>query len=83
MTSHLFAALTCEISCSTLEINLVFPRTHVLFILYLTLSQRDPINVGLARPTDFADSYLRFGACYLDENTTIRFSETISPNSYR
>ena len=31
MTSHLFAALTCEISCSTLEINLVFPRTHVLF----------------------------------------------------
>jgi hypothetical protein len=32
---------------------------------------------------DFADSYLRFGACYVDENTTIRFSETISPNSYR
>jgi hypothetical protein len=31
----------------------------------------------------FADSYLRFGACYVDENTTIRFSETISPNSYR
>jgi hypothetical protein len=30
MTSHLFAALTCEISCSTVEINLVFPRTHVL-----------------------------------------------------
>jgi hypothetical protein len=26
-----FAALTREISCSTLEINLVFPRTHVLF----------------------------------------------------
>ena len=32
---------------------------------------------------DFADSYLRFGACYVDENATIRFSETISPNSYR
>jgi hypothetical protein len=32
---------------------------------------------------DFADSYLRFGACYVDENTTIRLSETISPNSYR
>jgi hypothetical protein len=32
---------------------------------------------------DFADSYLRFGACYVDENITIRFSETISPNSYR
>ena len=29
--SHSFAALTREISCSTLEINLVFPRTHVLF----------------------------------------------------
>ena len=26
-----FAALTRQISCSTLEINLVFPRTHVLF----------------------------------------------------
>ena len=49
----------------------------------ISLSQRDPINVGRARPTDFADSYLRFGACYVDENTTIRFSETISPNSYR
>ena len=31
MISHLFAALTCEISRSTLEINLVFPGTHVLF----------------------------------------------------
>jgi hypothetical protein len=29
--SHSFAALIREISCSTLEINLVFPRTHVLF----------------------------------------------------
>ena len=33
MISHSFAALTREISCSTLEINLVFPRTHV--ILYI------------------------------------------------
>ena len=32
---------------------------------------------------DFADSYLRFGACCVDGNTAIRFSETISPNSYR
>ena len=31
MISHSFAALTREKSCSTLEINMVFPRTHVLF----------------------------------------------------
>ena len=35
MISHSFAALTLEISCSTLEINLVFPRTHVLLSIYL------------------------------------------------
>ena len=35
MISHSFAALTREISCSTLEINLVFPRTHVLFSIYI------------------------------------------------
>ena len=35
MISHSFAVLTREISCSTLEINLVFPRTHVLFSIYL------------------------------------------------
>ena len=29
--SHSFAALTRKISRSTLEINLVFPRTHALF----------------------------------------------------
>ena len=29
--SHSFTALTREISCTTLEINLVFPRTQVLF----------------------------------------------------
>ena len=31
MISHSFAALTREISRSTLEVYLVFPRTHVLF----------------------------------------------------
>ena len=35
--SHSFAALTREISCSTLEISLVFPRTHVLLSIYSTL----------------------------------------------
>ena len=34
MISHSFAALTREISRSTLEINLVFPRSHVLFSIY-------------------------------------------------
>ena len=34
MISNSFAALTREISCSTLEINLVFPRTHVLFSVF-------------------------------------------------
>jgi SET domain-containing protein len=34
MISHLFASLTLEISCSTLEINLVFPCTHVLLSNY-------------------------------------------------
>jgi hypothetical protein len=37
MISHSFAALTREISCSTLEINLVFPRTHVLFSIYFPI----------------------------------------------
>ena len=36
MISHSFAALTRWISCSTLEINLVFPRTHACIILYLS-----------------------------------------------
>jgi hypothetical protein len=31
---HGCLAPTREISCSTLEINLVFPRTHVLFSIY-------------------------------------------------
>ena len=42
MISHSFAALTREISCSTLEINLVFPRTHVLFSIYYISSSNDP-----------------------------------------
>ena len=33
--SHSSAVLTREISCSTLEINLVFPRTHVVFSISL------------------------------------------------
>ena len=33
--SHSFTALTREISCTTLEINLVFPSTHVLFSISL------------------------------------------------
>jgi hypothetical protein len=37
MISHSFAALTREISCSTLELNLVFPRTHACIILYIIL----------------------------------------------
>jgi hypothetical protein len=32
MISHSFAALTREISCSTREINLVFPSIHVLIL---------------------------------------------------
>jgi hypothetical protein len=30
---------------------------------------------------DFAGSYRQLGACYVDENTTIRFSEKLYPNS--
>jgi hypothetical protein len=39
MICHSFAALTREISCSTIEINLVFPRTmyYSLFIAYITV----------------------------------------------
>jgi hypothetical protein len=33
MISHSFAVLTREISCSTREINLVLPSTHVFFCL--------------------------------------------------
>jgi hypothetical protein len=32
-----FAALTREISCSTLEINMVFPRTHLFSMYYYIL----------------------------------------------
>ena len=34
---HSFAVLTREISCSTLEINLLFSRTHALFSIYLEM----------------------------------------------
>jgi hypothetical protein len=44
MISHSFAALTREISCSTLEINLVFPRTHVLLSIYSHASSADLDN---------------------------------------
>ena len=30
---------------------------------------------------DFAGSYRQLGACYVDENTTIPFSEKLYPNS--
>ena len=35
MTSHSFAVLTCEISCSTLEINISGISAHPCIILYL------------------------------------------------
>ena len=44
MISHSFAALTREISCSTLEINLVFPCTHVLFSIYTLYNYRLNLN---------------------------------------
>jgi hypothetical protein len=48
MISHSFAALTREISCSTLEINLVFPRTNVLFsISFLWMYNKTIIGFGL------------------------------------
>ena len=56
MISHSFAALTREISCSTLEINMVFPRTmyYSLFILDILIiflhdpshSHRTQLNVS-------------------------------------
>ena len=36
MIYHLFALLTCEISWSTLEINFIFPHSHVLFSISTT-----------------------------------------------
>ena len=52
MISHSFAALTREISRSTLEINLVFPRTHV-FILYLNFTVLTSMN-------DFTNLHISF-----------------------
>ncbi len=37
--SHSFAALTREISCSTLEINFIFPRNHVIFSIILLVTR--------------------------------------------
>jgi hypothetical protein len=48
MLSHSFAALTLEISCSTLEINLVFLRTRVYIILYLIQISWQPLHRLLA-----------------------------------
>ena len=45
MISHSFAALTREISCSTLEINMVFPRTHVLFSIYSAVIRLFPKEI--------------------------------------
>ena len=45
MISHSFAALTREISCSRLEINLVFPRTHV-YSLFISFFDHEHITVG-------------------------------------
>ena len=44
-------------------------------------AQRSQLNQIYAN--DFGGSCLWFSACYVDENTTVRFSEIISPNSYR
>ena len=44
MISHSFAALTREISCSTLEINVVFPRTLVLFSIYAMKNEKNKIS---------------------------------------
>jgi hypothetical protein len=52
MISHSFAALTREISCSTLEINLVFPRTHVLFSMHRRMG-RGGGHGGARAPPNF------------------------------
>ena len=46
MISHSFTALPREISRSTLKINLVFPRTHVLFSMYLLRLKTVSVVVG-------------------------------------
>ena len=47
MISHSFAVLTREISCSTLEINRVFPHSHVLFSMYCVYNITDSKNVNI------------------------------------
>ena len=40
-------------------------------------------EITRAKPTwYFAGSYLRFSACYVDENNTIRFSEKFPIDTY-
>jgi hypothetical protein len=40
-----------------------------------------PYKRRACTPYGFADSFLRFGAWYVDENTTVRISEKLYPNS--
>jgi hypothetical protein len=63
---------------------------HELFLVCLQVNVRKPFDVTPGRqPTGpvsileyyFVYSYRRFSTCYVDENTTIRSSERISPNS--
>ena len=64
MISHSFAALTREISCSTLEINMVFPRTHVLFSIYRMSPLKFEIHVASCQSTT-AVCQVTFGFCIL------------------
>jgi hypothetical protein len=58
MISHSFAALTREISCSTLEINLVFPRTHVLFSIYICVQPCITIFISYSHNKSYNDLLL-------------------------
>jgi hypothetical protein len=51
MIFHSFAELTREISCSTLEINLVFPRTHVYYSLFIHICRKflEPLSILLTK----------------------------------
>ena len=76
MISHSFAALTREISCSTLEINLVFPRTHVLFSIYLTLFKLGNsaicLYVTLFKETVLRSKILRLTFYFFSRKTSYR-----------
>ena len=62
MISHSFAALTREISCSTLEINMVFPSTHVLFSIYMNRSHKFCDNIDLIK---YTGTYSYFRKCHI------------------